>query len=89
MVNDIICEKYHGWQKQMVKILSAIRFDGLQKVALACKLALESNTVTESTVINHLMRLRDEPLVDTIEPPDTLKLSAPVVADLTDYDNYY
>jgi hypothetical protein len=88
-VNDILREKYNDWAKQMTKILSLIRIDGLDMVMLACQRAIDNNIVTESTATNHIMRLREEPKSPTVEPPDELKLDKPIEGDLNHYDNLY
>jgi transposase len=47
--------RYSDWDRQMSEILSMIPRYGLESVGIACEMALEENTVSQSVIVNYPM----------------------------------
>jgi transposase len=72
--------------RQMVRILNAVLYDGLGPVEAACALALEQNVHSADMILNLLARQRDPPAAITIMTPDALKLTHMPAANCARYD---
>jgi transposase len=79
-------KRYSDWDRQMSGILSAIPMYGMEAVEVACETALESGTASESVVLNHLTRLTEERVAQSVPVPEKLKLKEEPSADCTAYD---
>jgi transposase len=75
-----------GGDKEFVKILQAIRTEGLETVTGACELALEEKTVSADAILNLISRLRPNPVPDAVATPEKLSLKLPPLADCARYD---
>lgn len=78
--------RYPDWDRQMARILSAIPAYGLEAVCVACETALETGTVSQSVILNHLARLTEEPAAEAVQPPPRLVLRLEPKADCFIYD---
>jgi len=78
--------RFSDWDRQMAAILSAIPMYGLEAVGVACEVALEQGTVSQSVILNHLCRLSDVDPVEPVSPPGNLTLSCPPQADCMRYN---
>jgi len=78
--------RYTDWDRQMSAILSTIPRYGIEAVGIACEMALEENTVSESVILNYLTRLTEESQPASIPVPEKLKLSEEPRSDCTMYD---
>ena len=78
--------RYPDWDRQMSVILSSIPLYGLEAINVACSLALEGNAVSESTIMNYLTRLTEEPKVADVLVSEKLKLSEEPRSDCSVYD---
>ena len=78
--------RYPDWDHQMSAILSAVPRYGLEAVGIACEMALEEVTVSQSVVLNYLARLTEEPQAPTIQVSERLKLLEEPRSDCAEYD---
>jgi transposase len=78
--------KKPGGDRQFVTVLNAIRTDGLEAVAVACKLALEAGTPTADYVLNALNRFKPQPMIKPVPTPAELQLKEEPRADVGRYD---
>ena len=76
--------RFPDWDRQMAVILGAIPTYGLEAVSVACETALEQNTVSQTVIMNYLVRLTEESPVPTLAWPQ--KLSFAPLADCSRYD---
>lgn len=83
-VREYLMEKQDG-DRQFAKVLSAILTSDLEAVEVACQLALESNLVNDTIILNAISRMTEEPAAKPL-PPQTLPLQDPPVADCRRYD---
>jgi hypothetical protein len=81
-----VLRRYRDWDRQMSEILSAIPTYGMEAVEVACEMALEANTVSESVIMNYLTRLTEEPKVESVPVPKRLKLREEPSSDCRAYD---
>lgn len=70
----------------MAGILGAIPVYGVEAVATACETALEQGAISRATVLNALSRLTEDVSVPALEPPASLALCEPPLADCARYD---
>jgi hypothetical protein len=70
----------------MSELLSVIPAYGMEALSVACSVALEENAVSQSTILNYLTRLTEEPKADLVAVPDRLKLSEEPRSDCRLYD---
>ena len=80
-------QRFPDWDRQMSTILSAIPVYGIEAVDVACAVALEHGTVTQSIILNYLGRLHDAPAATAVSPPAMLTLSLPPQADCSRYNS--
>jgi hypothetical protein len=59
---------------------------GVEALNVACSLALEANAVSQSTIMNYLTRLTEEPKTANVAVPETLQLSEEPRSDCGVYD---
>ena len=59
---------------------------GLERVAVACELALEAGAIGSDYVLNAISRLKAPPRSTEVATPETLKLKEEPQADLHRYD---
>jgi len=78
--------RYPDWDRQMSELLSAIPTYGLEALNVACSVALEENAVSQSTIMNYLTRLTDEPKVSNVTVPERFKLSEEPRSDCSVYN---
>jgi len=78
--------RFPDWDRQMAAILSVIPVYGLEAVSVACEVALEQGTVSQSVILNHLGRLSDIGPAEPVSPPENLTLSCPPQADCMRYN---
>ena len=78
--------RYPDWDRQMSAILSVVPRYGLEAVGVACEMALEENTVSQSVILNYLTRLTEEPEAQAISVSEKLKISEEPRSDCTLYD---
>jgi hypothetical protein len=81
-----VIRRYPDWDRQMTRVLSAIPSYGLEAVSLACEAALASGAVSQSVILNHLVRLTEEPPVEDVGVPSGLILQIEPKADCSLYD---
>jgi transposase len=79
-------KKYPDWDRQMSGILSSILIYGLEAVEVACETALEEGAASERVVLNHLTRLTEERLEQSVSVPEKLKLKEEPRADCAAYE---
>jgi hypothetical protein len=79
-------QRFPDWDRQMSAILSAIPVYGIEAVDVACAVALEMGTVSQSIILNYLGRLHDAPAATPVLPPESLTLSLPPQADCSRYN---
>jgi uncharacterized protein YciW len=70
----------------MSGILLMIPQYGLEAVDIACRIALEEDTVSRSVITNYLTRLTEEPKAADVAVPEELRLLHEPLADCTAYD---
>ncbi len=75
-----------GGDRQFVSILQAVGIEGLEPVAVACELALESGTPSAEVVLNILHRFKPQPTTVPVATPESLRLQHEPKADLGRYD---
>jgi transposase len=78
--------RYPDWDRQMSALLSVIPTYGLEALNVACSLALEGNAVSQSTIMNYLTRLMEEPKAANVAVSEKLRLSEEVRSDCGVYD---
>jgi len=78
--------RYPDWDRQMSAILSTVPRYGLETVGIACEMALEENTVSQSVILNYLTRLTEESHTASIPVPENLRISEEPRSDCTMYD---
>jgi len=78
--------RYPDWDRQMSVILSTVPRYGLEAVGIACEMALEENTVSQSVILNYLTRLTEESQPQSIPVSGKLKISKEPRSDCTAYD---
>lgn len=71
--------------RAFVEILLALQEHGMERVSVACELALEHGTVTAPVILNHIHRLAS-PVRPTACVPTTLTLKTLPVANCQRYD---
>lgn len=71
--------------RAFVEILLALREHGMERVSVACELALEHRTVTAPVILNHVHRLAS-PVRPMIQVPTTLTLQTAPAANCQRYD---
>lgn len=71
--------------RAFVDILLALKEHGMERVSVACELALEHRTVTAPVILNHIHRLAS-PLRPVAAVPTALLLKAAPVANCQRYD---
>ena len=70
----------------MSAILSMVPRYGLEAVGIACEMALEENTVSQSVILNYLTRLTEEPQAASIPVSEKLRISEEPRSDCSMYD---
>jgi hypothetical protein len=75
------------YDRQMVKVLSAVLTDGLAAVEAACAEALAGGVHSVDVILNILSRRRDPEPAATILTPDALRLRHLPIADCARYDS--
>jgi transposase len=80
-------QRFSDWDKQMAAILSAIPQHGLEAVSVACETALEHGTVSQSVILNHLVRLTEDIPMPPVVSPKILALTYPPQADCSRYNS--
>jgi len=78
--------RYPDWDRQMSALLSAIPSYGIEALNVACSLALEENTVSQSTIMNYLTRLTEEPKASNVTVSEKLKLKEEPRSDCSVYN---
>ena len=78
--------RYPDWDRQMSVILSTVPRYGLEAVGIACEMALEDNTVSQSVILNYLTRLTEESQPQSIPVSGKLKISKEPRSDCTAYN---
>ena len=78
--------RYPDWDRQMSAILSTVPRYGMEAVGVACEMALEENTVSQSVILNYLTRLTEEPKAEPILVPGKLRISEEPRSDCRVYD---
>jgi hypothetical protein len=78
--------RYPDWDRQMSAILSTIPRYGIEVVGIACEMALEENTVSQSVILNYLTRLAEEPQVANIAVSEKLRIFKEPNSDCTVYN---
>jgi hypothetical protein len=78
--------RYPDWDRQMSALLLTIPSYGLEALNVACSVALEENAVSQSTIMNYLTRLTEEPRVSNVEIAGKLKLSEEPRSDCSVYN---
>jgi len=81
-----VLQRYPDWDRQMSAILSMIPRYGLEAVDIACEMALEEKTVSQSVIVNFLTRLTEESQTASISVPDKLIILEEPRSDCTVYD---
>jgi hypothetical protein len=77
--------RYPDWDRQMSALLSIIPKYGLEALNVACSVALEENAVSQSTIMNYLTRLTEEPKVGELAVSEKLKLKEEPRSDCSVY----
>jgi hypothetical protein len=70
----------------MSALLSTIPLYGIEALNVACSVALEENAVSQSTIMNYLTRLSEEPKVSNVAVSGKLELSEEPRSDCSVYD---
>jgi hypothetical protein len=78
--------RYPDWDRQMSVLLSVIPTYGVEALSVACALALEENAVSQSTIMNYLTRLTEEPKAINVTVTEKLRLSEEPRSDCGVYD---
>ena len=78
--------RYPDWDRQMSAILSTVPRYGMEAVGVACEMALEENTVSQSVILNYLTRLTEEPNAEPIPVSWKLRISEEPRSDCSVYD---
>jgi hypothetical protein len=78
--------RYPDWDRQMSGILSSIPIYGLEALNVACSVALEERTVSQSTIMNYLTRLTEEPKAVNVAVPEKFKLVEEPRSDCSVYN---
>lgn len=78
--------KVVGGDKAFVSLLCAVSEHGLDAVSDACKRALDSGVVQADWVLNHLFRAVEQPELECVQVPQSLKLNTEPVANCNRYD---
>lgn len=78
--------RYPDWDRQMSAILSTIPRYGLEVVDVACDMALEENTVSQSVILNYLTRLTEETQAKSVPVAERLTLSQEPRSDCALYN---
>ena len=81
-----VLQRYPDWDRQMSTILSMVPRYGLEAVGIACEMAIEEKTVSQSVILNYLTRLTEESQTASIQVSDKLKLLKEQRSDCTVYD---
>jgi transposase len=81
-----VLQRYPDWDRQMSAILSTVPRYGLEAVGIACEMALEEKTVSQSVILNYLTRLTEELPTANISVPDKLRILEEPRSDCTVYD---
>ena len=79
-------QRYPDWDRQMSAILSTVPRYGLEAVGIACEMALEEKTVSQSVILNYLTRLTEETPTANVSVPDNLRITEEPRSDCTVYD---
>ena len=75
-----------GGDRKLANILCEIPVYGLDIVDKACKLSLEKEIYSDSSIINLIHRLSDNTQFTEVTPPKELELKNPPVANIKKYD---
>lgn len=86
-VRERLMEKQDG-DRQFSKVLSAILTSDLETVDVACHLAIESNLINDTVILNAILRMIEEPETKPLAP-QTLPLQDPPTADCGRYAALY
>jgi len=78
--------RYPDWDRQMSALLSAIPTYGLEALSVACSVALEENAVSQSTIMNYLTRLTEDPKAPNVAVSEKLKLLEEPRSDCSVYN---
>jgi len=78
--------KVTGGDKAFVSLLCAVSEHGLDAVSDACKRALDSGIVQADWILNHLFRAVEQPELETVQVPQSLKLKTEPIANCNRYD---
>ena len=70
----------------MSALLSAIPTYGLEALNVACSVALEENAVSQSTIMNYLTRLTEDPKTSNVTVSEKLKLLEEPRSDCSVYN---
>lgn len=78
--------KVTGGDKAFVSLLCAVSEHGLDAVTQACKQALDAGIVQADWILNHLFRAIEQPELETVQVPQSLKLKTEPIANCNRYD---
>ena len=78
--------RYPDWDRQMSALLSTIPTYGLEALNVACSVALEENAVSQSTIMNYMTRLTEEPKVSDVTVSEKFRLSEEPRSDCSVYN---
>ena len=76
-----------GGDRVMAQVLGAVPHFGLEAVLVAVELVLEAGALSADHVLNVLARLRDTPVIETVET--ALRLREEPLADTLRYDQLH